>query len=92
MNTPARIAPLNRPFIQALLRIGDAGEIDAACRLAAQGWSLLRRDQPKEAERLNGVMHKLTSPRGISSKESPTSDSVNAVLSTHHSTRKEIQS
>lgn len=86
MNTPDPIASLNHLFMQALLRMGDAGEIDAACRLAAQGWSLLRHDRPKEAERLNGVMHNLTSPRRISRKESPTSDSVNAVLSTHHAT------
>ena len=86
MDTPDPIAPLNRLFIQALFRIGDAGEIDAACRLAAQGWSLLRHDRPKEAERLNGVMHSLTSPRRINRKESPTGDGVNAVLSTHHAT------
>jgi hypothetical protein len=74
------LAALNRLFMQALLRMGDAGEIDAACRLAAQGWSLLRHDQPKEAERLNGVMHSLTSPRRNRSKESPLGD--NPALST----------
>lgn len=68
------LAPLNRLFMQALLRMGDAGEIDAACRLAAQGWSLLRHDRPKEAERLNGVMHNLTSPRRGRTKESPLND------------------
>jgi hypothetical protein len=82
------LAALNRLFMQALLRIGDAGEIDAACRLAAQGWSLLRHDQPKEAERLNGVMHNLTSPRRNSRKESPIRD--NQALST--ATRKEAHS
>ena len=74
------LAALNRLFVQALRCMGDAGEIDAACRLAAQGWSLLRHDQPKEAERLNGVMHNLTHPRRNSRKESPHGDS--AVLST----------
>lgn len=62
----ATLAKLNRLFVQALLQIGkhsDADDIDAACRLAAQGWSLLRHDQPREAERLNGVMHSLTGPR-----------------------------
>ena len=63
MENPETLASLNRLFIQALLRMGDAGEIDAACRLAAQGWSLLRHDHEREAERLNGVMHNLTSPR-----------------------------
>lgn len=62
----AALAKLNRLFVQALLQIGkhgDADDIDAACRLAAQGWSLLRHDQAREAERLNGVMHSLTGPR-----------------------------
>lgn len=63
MDTPETLASLNRLFIQALLSMGDAGDIDAACRLAAQGWSLLRHDHEREAERLNGVMHNLTSPR-----------------------------
>ncbi len=71
MQAPDSLIALNRLFVQALLRMGDAGEIDAACRLAAQGWSLLRHDQPKEAERLNGVMHNLTHPRRHGRKESP---------------------
>jgi hypothetical protein len=79
---------LNRLFITALLRLGDVGETDAACRLAAQGWSLLRHKQPREAERLNGVLHNLTSPKRNSRKESPISDK--PALST--SSRKETQS
>ncbi|HXE21835.1 MAG TPA: hypothetical protein VN617_05825 [Rhodoferax sp.] len=75
MQAPDSLIALNRLFVQALLRMGDAGEIDAACRLAAQGWSLLRHDQPKEAERLNGVMHNLTHPKRSSRKESPPGDS-----------------
>ncbi len=63
MDATDLLAELNRVFTQALLRLGDRGEIDAACRLAAQGWSLLRHDQPKEAQRLNGVMHSLTNPQ-----------------------------
>lgn len=62
----AAIAKLNRLFVQALLEIGkrsDPDELDAACRLAAQGWSALRHGWPREAERLNGVMHSLTGPR-----------------------------
>lgn len=56
------IPELNRLFIQALKRLGEAGETDAACRLAAQGWSLLRNEQPQDAQRLNGVLHYLTRP------------------------------
>lgn len=88
MESSDSLPALNRLFMQALLRMGEAGEIDAACRLAAQGWSLLRHGQPKEAERLNGVMHSLTGPRRNSKKESPDSD--NQALST--ATRKETLS
>lgn len=62
----ATVTMLNRLFVQALLQIGkrgNAADLDAACRLAAQGWSLLRHDRPRDAERLNGVMHSLTGPR-----------------------------
>ncbi|MEO6929734.1 MAG: hypothetical protein ABI190_11265 [Casimicrobiaceae bacterium] len=57
---------MNHLFVQALRRIGDCGnadDLDAACRLAARGWSLLRPDWPRDAERLNGLMHSLTGPR-----------------------------
>lgn len=60
------ITALNRLFLQALLLVGKHGaadDLDAACRLAANGWSLLRHDWPRDAERLNGVMHSLTGPR-----------------------------
>ncbi len=60
MDAPDPLASLNRLFIEALLHIGDAGDVDGACRLAARAWSLLRHDQPDEAQRLNAVMHKLT--------------------------------
>ena len=60
---PDPLVALNRLFVQALLRLRDADNVDAACRLAAQGWSLLRHDHPREAERLNGAMHNLTHPR-----------------------------
>jgi len=75
METPDTIAALNRLFIQALLAMGDAGEIDAACRLAAQGWSMLRHDHPREAERLNGVMHNLTNPKRRNGREASRNDS-----------------
>ncbi|MHB8425525.1 MAG: hypothetical protein ACYDB9_10330 [Gammaproteobacteria bacterium] len=51
---------LNRLFMQALLALGEAGEPERACRLAAAGWTTLRRQHPREAERLNGTLHALT--------------------------------
>jgi hypothetical protein len=54
---------------QALIALGQAGEQDHACRLAAEAWSLLRHDLPHEAERYTGLLHRLTAtrhPRGDS--------------------------
>lgn len=62
------LSPLNQILIRALKRIGEAGDTDAACRLSAEAWSLLRHDWPQEAQRLNGVMHFLTKP-SVSAKK-----------------------
>lgn len=51
---------LNALFDEALRALGAAGQADAACELAAKGWSLLRHRFPREAERLNGTLHYLT--------------------------------
>jgi len=59
-NPGNKLATLNRLFMQALLALGDTGELEQACRLAAAGWTTLRRQHPREAERLNGVLHALT--------------------------------
>ncbi len=79
MNAPDPLASLNRLFIEALLHIGDAGDIDGACRLAARGWSLLRHDQPDEAQRLNAAMHNLTNPRRRSREQPRTGNGVEPV-------------
>ncbi|GEM_PF-5123465 len=65
-DSSAVVTELNRLFAKALLLVGkhgDADDLDTACRLAAQGWSLLRHGWQRDAERLNGVMHSLTGPR-----------------------------
>lgn len=62
MESAAVIPELNRLFILALKHLGETGETDAACRLAAKGWSLLRSEHPQDAQRLNGVLHYLTRP------------------------------
>ena len=51
---------LARLFDRALRALGDAGEEDAACRLAAEGWWLLREPSPRSARRLNATLHRLT--------------------------------
>ena len=47
-------------FDRALRALGDAGEDDAAARLAAEGWWLLRGPAPGVARRLNATLHYLT--------------------------------
>lgn len=51
---------LAKLFDRALRALGDAGEEDAACRLAAEGWWLLREPSPRSARRLNATLHRLT--------------------------------
>jgi hypothetical protein len=43
--------------------LGEKGEIDLACRIAAEAWAVLRERRPEEAEKLNGALHYLTHPR-----------------------------
>ncbi|MFN8188471.1 MAG: DUF2249 domain-containing protein [Gaiellales bacterium] len=51
---------LGRLLDQAVRALGDAGERDAACRLAAKGWWLVRDPAPRAARRLNATLHYLT--------------------------------
>ena len=59
---------LNRILASSLRELGALGENEKACELAAQAWSILREVDAKEAERMNGVLHQLTSTRCSSSK------------------------
>jgi hypothetical protein len=43
--------------LKALRALGQAGHPDAASRLAARAWWSLRQAHPREAERVNGLMH-----------------------------------
>jgi hypothetical protein len=60
---------LNRLLIRAVRALGDAGEADLACRIAAKAWAALRKEWPDEAERLNGALHYLTRPNSRQRKE-----------------------
>ncbi|MDE2167275.1 MAG: hypothetical protein KGJ66_13180 [Alphaproteobacteria bacterium] len=57
------IRRLNELLIRALKALGDEGQEDLACRIAAEAWSTLRRTHPAEAARLNGALHYLTQPK-----------------------------
>ncbi|MGH3002876.1 MAG: hypothetical protein ACRDM1_09505 [Gaiellaceae bacterium] len=51
---------LARLFDRAVRALGEQGESDAACRLAAEAWWLLREPCPAAARRLNATLHRLT--------------------------------
>lgn len=53
------VSALNRLLARALRGLAEAGEGDAACRLAGEAWSLLRHRYPREAQRMNGLLHAL---------------------------------
>ena len=57
---------LNRLLIRAVRALGDAGEADLACRIAAKAWAALRKERPDE---LNGALHYLTRPNSRQRKE-----------------------
>lgn len=48
---------------KSLRLLGENGPNDEACLLAAEAWSVLRHQHPKEAERFNGLLHYLTSTK-----------------------------
>ena len=50
---------LTAVLVRVLRELGKAGEPQAANRFAAEAYAGLRRDEPRAAERLNGVMHYL---------------------------------
>ncbi len=60
MSVSARpIDDLASALVGALRRLGEAGEPEAASRLAARVYADIRHHEPRIAERLNGVMHHL---------------------------------
>jgi uncharacterized protein (DUF2249 family) len=57
--TTRPIDALASALVVALRRLGEAGEPVAASRVAAEAYASVRHDEPRIAERLNGVMHHL---------------------------------
>lgn len=57
---PETLEQLGQLFDRAVRALGDAGERDAAARLAAEAWWLLREPSPASARRLNASLHYLT--------------------------------
>ena len=54
---------LARILDQALRELGDAGQVESACRMAASAYALLEKWDPAAAERFTGTLHHLTCRR-----------------------------
>lgn len=60
---------LGRLLDRAVRALGEAGRRDAACRLAAEGWWLVKEPAPRAARRLNATLHYLTVHSGNHEEE-----------------------
>lgn len=47
-------------LLDALQELADAGEVDAACRIAGNVCVILRRAAPRDERRFNALLHRLT--------------------------------
>ena len=45
---------------EALRRVHELGDADAASRIAAKAWSALRSSHPKDAHKMDGLLHLFT--------------------------------
>lgn len=46
-------------LLDALQKLADAGEVDAACRIAGKACVALRRSDPRSERRFNALLHRL---------------------------------
>lgn len=51
-------------LLEALQRLADAGEVDAACRVAGRACAVLRRSDAKGERRFDALLHRLTRKYG----------------------------
>lgn len=50
-------------LLDALQKLADAGEVDAACRIAGKACVVLRRTSAKDERRFNALLHRLVRKR-----------------------------
>jgi hypothetical protein len=62
---------LARLLDRAVRGLADAGEPEAACRVAAKAWWIVREPSPAAARRLNATLHRLTSTSPKHAKGEP---------------------
>lgn len=51
-------------LLDALQKLADAGEVDAACRIAGKACAALRKSDAKSERRFNALLHRLTRQLG----------------------------
>jgi hypothetical protein len=51
-------------LLDALRKLADTGEVDAACRIAGKACVLLRQTSPRAEQRFNALLHRLTGRHG----------------------------
>jgi hypothetical protein len=51
-------------LLDALQKLADTGEVDAACRIAGKACALFRQTSPRAEQRFNGLLHRLTGRHG----------------------------
>ena len=59
---PSLITPQEQAImllLEALQKLADAGEVDAACRIAGKACGILRRTAPIAERRFNALLHRL---------------------------------
>lgn len=75
MQSPEQGVPaINRLFIGALIALANAGKPDDACRFAARGWSVLRRNNAREAGRLSAALRRLARGASVTSHDGKGAD------------------
>lgn len=47
-------------LLDALQKLADTGEVDAACRIAGKACVILRRSTPDSERRFNALLHRLS--------------------------------
>lgn len=75
--SPAVIRPveaLASALISALRGLGEAGHPAEASRIAARAYAALRHEEPRIAERINGVMHHLARLEAAADSQERTPD------------------
>ena len=63
----SRVAPQEGIIVlllDALQKLADDGEVDAACRVAGKACVLLRQTSPRAEQRFNALLHRLTGRHG----------------------------